>query len=263
MGAVRGLPRCLARAHGRKQAGRLARAAAGASRRPEASGPAGAGGSAGASPVQAERRVFRLPGPLIVWWLWVVFAAANLIDIAINGRDWGSIVAVAIFALVTGLTYAMAWRPRVVADGEGITVQNPLRDHRVPWGGVNAVTVGESVQVRCSRGPGDEREKVVHSWALAAPRRVKDNRNRADLRGQRRSRFTAHAQPSYGKLPQDAQELLEKSPVFQIAEDLDRQARLARERGAPPGARVGYWPWPALAAMLIPAVALLIVVLAR
>lgn len=230
---------------------------------PDASGPAAAGASAGASPLQAERRVFRLPGPLIVWWLWVAFAAANLIDIAISGRDWGSIVAVAIFALITGLLYAMAWRPRVVSDGEGITVQNPLRDHRVPWGGVNAVLVGESVQVRCSRGPGAEREKVVHSWALAAPRRVRDNKNRADRRGQRRPVFTAAAQPSRGKLPEDAQELLRKSPVFLIAADLDRQARLAKERGAPPGERVGSWPWPALAAMLLPAVALLIVVLAR
>jgi hypothetical protein len=103
----------------------------------------------------------------------------------------------------------------------------------------------------------------VHSWALAAPRRVRDNKNRADRRGQRRPVFTAAAQPSRGKLPEDAQELLRKSPVFLIAADLDRQARLAKERGAPPGERVGSWPWPALAAMLLPAVALLIVVLAR
>ena len=68
---------------------------------------------------------------------------------------------------------------------------------------------------------------------------------------------------AYGKLPEDAQELLKKSPVLLIAADLDRQARLAKERGAPPGERVGSWPWPALAAMLIPAVVLLIVVLAR
>jgi len=217
-----------------------------------------------AGPLQSERRVFRLPGPLIVWWVWVAFAAANLIDIAVSGRDWGAIVAVAIFAVITGLMYALAWRPRVVADGAGITVQNPLRDHRVPWGGVSAVVVGESLQVRCSRGPGTDREKIVHSWALGAPRRVKDHKNNnPDFRGQRRSMFTAHTQPSAAKLPADARELLKKSPVFLIAADLDRQARLARERGAPPGERAASWPWPGLAAMLIPAVALLIVLLAR
>ena len=100
--------------------------------------------------------------------------------------------------------------------------------------------------------------------ALGARRRVKDSKNNnADFRGQRRSMFTARTQPSSAKLPADAQELLKKSPVVLIAADLDRQARLARERGAPPGERAGSWPWPALAAMLIPAVALLIVLLAR
>jgi hypothetical protein len=204
-----------------------------------------------------------MPGPLIVWWVWVAFATANLIDIAISGRDWQSILAVAIFAVVTGLIYATAWRPRVIADDHGIVVQNPLRDHRVPWGAVSAVVVGESVQVRCSPGPGTDREKVLHSWALAAPRRVKANKDRASIRGQRRPLFTAPVQNSYGKMPTDAQELLKKNPVFVIAADLDRQARRARERGAPPGERVGSWPWHAFAVVLIPAVALLIVLAVR
>ena len=46
----------------------------------------GATATAGAG-VPAERKVFRLPGSLIAWWVWVVFATANLVDLAITGRD--------------------------------------------------------------------------------------------------------------------------------------------------------------------------------
>ena len=208
-----------------------------------------------------SRRAFRLPGPLIVWWVWVLFTVANLIDIAVTGGDRNSLLAVAAFAVVTGLVYLVTWRPRVIADDHGITVQNPLRDHRIPWGAVNAVVVGESVQVRCSRGPGTSGEKAVHSWALAAPSR----RTRLKVlgRGQSRSMFMAPAQSSYAKLPKDAQELMTKSPVYQIAADLDRQARQARDRGAAAGDRVSSWPWRSFATVLIPAAALVIVLLAR
>ena len=157
--------------------------------------------------------------------------------------------------------YAVALRPRVITDEHGITVQNPLRDHWVPWGSVTSVVVGESVQVRCASGPDSGREKVVHSWALYAPRRA---RVKKDFPGRRQFRFTPTAQPpSYAKLPKDAQELLKQSPADQIAAELELQARMARERGAPGGERVGSWPWNALAAMLIPAAALVIVLLVR
>ncbi len=218
---------------------------------------------AGTQAPDGSRQVFRLPGPLLVWWLWVAFAVANLINIALTGRNWGSVVGVAVFALITGLAYTMAWRPRVVADEHGIIVQNPLRDHRVPWGAVSAVAVGESVQVRCSRGPDTDREKVVHSWALAGPRRAKINKEMASPGGRRRSVSAAPRQPSYGSSPSDPLEVVKQNPVYKIAADLDRQAKLAQERGAPPGERVASWPWPSLAAVLIPLAALLIVLAAR
>jgi hypothetical protein len=212
-----------------------------------------------AAPVRS-RRTFRLPAPIVIWWIWVVFALVNLIDIAFTGRDWYSLLVVAVLAVITGLMYAVAFRPRVITDDHGITVLNPLRDHRVPWGAVSAVTVGESVQVRCAPGPGSGREKVVHSWALYAPRRA---RVKKDFPGRRQFKFTATAPPSYAKLPRDAQELLKQSPADQIAAELELQARLARERGAPAGERVSGWPWAAFAAVLIPAAALVIVLLAH
>jgi Bacterial PH domain len=196
----------------------------------------------------------------VIWWIWVVFVAANLIDLAFTGRDWYSVLVIAVLAVITGLMYAVALRPRVITDEHGITVLNPLRDHRVPWGAVSSVTVGESVQVRCGRGPGSGGEKVVHSWALYASRRT---RVKKDFPGRRQFKYTAQPPPSYAKLPRDAQELLRQSPADQIAAELELQARLARERGAPPGERVASWPWNAVAAVLIPGAALVIVLLAH
>jgi hypothetical protein len=212
---------------------------------------------AAARPSQ-NRRIFRLPAPVVVWWVWVVFVAVNVIDLAFTGRDWYSVLVIAVLAVITGLTYVMALRPRVITDEHGITVQNPLRDHWVPWGNVSSVTVGESVLVRCAPGPDSDREKVVHSWALSAPRRA---RVKKDFPGRRQFRFAAPEPPSYAKLPRDAQEMLKQSQAEQIAAELDLQARLARERGAVPGERVGSWPWNAFAAVLIPAAALVIVLL--
>jgi hypothetical protein len=205
-----------------------------------------------------NRRIFRLPAPVVVWWIWVVFVTANVIDLAFTGRDWYSVLVLAVLAVITGLMYVMALRPRVIADEHGITVRNPLRDHWVPWGSVSAVAVGESVLVRCAPGPDSDREKVVHSWALYAPRRA---RVKKDFPNRRQFRFTAPAPPSYAKLPRDAQEMLKQSQAHQIAAELEVEARLARERGAAPGERVSSWPWNAFAAVLIPAAALVIVLL--
>jgi len=54
-----------------------------------------------------------------IWWLWLLFAVGNLIDLAIQGRDHASLVAAFTLFVVTGVVYVTAWRPRIVADPEG------------------------------------------------------------------------------------------------------------------------------------------------
>ncbi|HEY1343856.1 MAG TPA: PH domain-containing protein, partial [Streptosporangiaceae bacterium] len=81
-----------------------------------------------------DREVFRSAGSLILWWLWVVFAAVAVIDLIVQGTGHSAVIMAALVAAITGLVYGCALRPRIVADGRGITVENPLRDHRVPWG---------------------------------------------------------------------------------------------------------------------------------
>ncbi len=237
--------------------------------------PARAAAAGGAAPGQRSRfagwkrpwsrppgtRIWRLPGPVIVWWAWLVFLLANLVDLALSSWDRDSAIVLAVLALITGLIYALGFRPRVLTDDDGVTVRNPFRDYRLPWGSVKSVVVGESVQLRCALTPGSDQEKVVHSWALYASRR---SRIRRGPRGPRVRRSAFQTQPpGNSRLPKEAQEMLKQSAVEHIAAELDLQSRLAKQRGAAEGGWTGSWPWPPVAAAGIPALALAIVLLIR
>ena len=106
-----------------------------------------------------HREAFRLVPPLVLWWVWVAFAAANLADFAIQGAPARlAAVVSAILATVTGLAYALALRPRVIAEPAGLMIVNPFRDHRVPWAAIQAVDVGDWVRVHYAPGdPADRR----------------------------------------------------------------------------------------------------------
>jgi hypothetical protein len=116
-------------------------------------------------------QVFRSPTAVIIWWVWVLFAVGNLVDLAVQGRDRLSLASAAILLLVTGIAYVTAQRPRVIADAAGITIVNPLRDHHIGWAGVTKVDLADLLRVHCRRGPDDT--KVIYSWAVHYSRRRK------------------------------------------------------------------------------------------
>ena len=111
-------------------------------------------------------QTFRSPTAVLVWWVWLLFAAANLVDLAVQGRDLLSLVAAAILVLATGIAYVTAQRPRIVADSAGVTVVNPLRDHHVGWAEVTNVDLADLLRVHT-------RDKVISSWAVHYSRRRK------------------------------------------------------------------------------------------
>ena len=74
--------------------------------------PGGRSGPASASGLQT----FRSPTAVIIWWVWLLFAAANLIDLAVQGRDHESLVAAAILVMATGVAYVTAQRPRIITS---------------------------------------------------------------------------------------------------------------------------------------------------
>src|ERR1700722_14139201 len=120
----------------------------------------------------AEREVFRSPAAVVIWWVWVLFAVGNLVDLAVQGRDHLSLVAAFILLFVTGIVYITALRPRIIADEDGLTIANPVRDHRVSWATVAGADPTDLLRVRCEwpEGTGTAR-RAIYSWAVHSSRR--------------------------------------------------------------------------------------------
>jgi hypothetical protein len=149
-------------------------------------------------------QTFRSTTAVMVWWVWLLFLAANLADIAVQGRDHASAVAVAILVLVTGFAYVAAQRPRVIVDDAGVTIRNPLRDYRIGWAGVTKADLADLLRVHCawdSQQDGQRHTKIVSAWAVHYSRRRKlVSENRARRAAQPRS-FRAMSRGSLGSPP--------------------------------------------------------------
>jgi hypothetical protein len=206
-----------------------------------------------AAPPSARPEVFRRTGPVVFWWVWLVFALFNVVDLAIQGSGHFTAVVTAILVAITGVAYACALRPRVVASGAGLVVKNPVRDHRVPWGAVEAVDVRDWVRVHCVPAPGAAAGQTIDCWALFAPARF---RRRAGRTAQIRA-FAAGP-----KVSDEARSLMSMTVVEAMAREMDERARRERAAGAAGGAPAASWAWPSLAAMILPALALVVVALA-
>jgi hypothetical protein len=115
-------------------------------------------------------QTFRSPTAVVVWWVWLLFAAANLVDLAVRGRDHISLVAAAILVLATGVAYVTAQRPRIIADSAGVTVVNPLRDHHIGWAGVTKVDLADLLRIHYEE---QGRDKAIYAWAVHYSRRRK------------------------------------------------------------------------------------------
>ena len=113
-------------------------------------------------------QTFRSPTAVVVWFVWLLFAVGNWIDLAIQGRDHASAVAAAILLLATGAAYVTAQRPRIIADDAGLTIRNPLRDHRIGWTGVARVDLADVLRVHYEWG---QHRKVISAWAVHYSRR--------------------------------------------------------------------------------------------
>jgi hypothetical protein len=239
-----------------------------------------------------DREAFRLAPPVVFWWVWVAFVAVNALDYAVQGLPsarFGAVVG-ALLLLVTGLVFTLALRPKVVASGDGITVVNPYRTHFVPWRLVTFVDTGEWVQVHYApagpgdAGPGDDGDavgKTVHCWALyvstrarrkiaSGPPRPRAQRGMLGLgRGLAWGASAGLGATPSSRLPEEARYLASLPPAKAMAVRLDTRAD--RERARMPDTTAdnskkppvtATWSWPALAAVVIPALILLAVALA-
>jgi hypothetical protein len=199
----------------------------------------------------SDRQVFRGAGSVVLWWAWLVFAVASLVALAVDGRDHSSVVAAILVVAITGVAYGCALWPRIVADENGISVLNPLRAHTVPWAAVAKVDMVNAVRVHAAPVPGARRGKVIYSWAVQSSARAR-------LRSESRARRSPR-----GNMPPQAREASGRSQAEFIAEQLaERAARERLPEGSPgPGAVQVNWSWRPMAAMVLPVLALIIVVL--
>jgi hypothetical protein len=259
-----------------------------------------------------ERATIRLHPPVILWWVWVAFVVLNVADYSLQGLPSAhfTLVLVSLLLLVTGLVYALALRPKVIEDGDGLTAVNPFRVHRLPWPVIESVDTGEWVRIRYTRvAPGaasgvagvargtggtggtgvsrrtgvargtDASSGVVNCWALYVSTRARRTvavgaaPARADGMSRRLGGLVAqpsgYAQPS-SRLPDEARYLASLPVSAAIAVRLNSRAEKERTRAEANGTDAANgtgeanvatttWSWPALAAVTVPAVLLLVV----
>jgi hypothetical protein len=242
------------------------------------------------------RQVFRSPSAVAIWWLWVLFAVGNLIDLVIQGRDHLSVVAAFSLLAVTGVVYVIAHRPRIVADADGLTIVNPVRVHHVGWAAIAGFDMTDLLRVRCewpAEGAtaettvegvlaettvegvlaenGTVREKrAIYSWAARSSARGQIAAEARAKRQVRRGRGTGSGLGGFGlggfgvpppdNAPPPAPLGLDAANVVVALTERVEKARAAAPdaRAVPP---LSTWHWPAVAAVVVPALALLIAVL--
>jgi PH (Pleckstrin Homology) domain-containing protein len=223
-------------------------------------------------------QVFRSPTAVVVWIVWLLFAVGNWIDLAARGQDHASAVAAAILLLATGAAYVTAQRPRIIADKTGVTIRNPLRDHRIGWAGVVKVDLADLLRVHCRwAGPADaasgqpggkEHHKVISAWAVHYSRR---RQLAAEARARRAARSPGLRRSSLG-LPSGGRGLLYggvSGPETSSPEaEAEKVVRVLSERATaaldaadwPSGSEplTSTWSGRAIAALVIPALILLL-----
>jgi hypothetical protein len=164
--------------------------------------------------------VFRSTAARVGGWVWLVFAAANLVDVAIRGRDFAAVIAAVVLLLGCGVAYVIGLRPRVEADETGLRVHNPLRDVVVPWPALLEITAPDSLLIAYT-GPDGERHQT-RSWVLQTS-------PRARAKAERRAARTP--EDKIGRYVED------RTPADFAAEQLTELAETHRRAGKAPAGK--------------------------
>jgi len=203
-----------------------------------------------------EKRIFRSTAARVGGWSWMVFAAANLADVAVRGRDLASAVAAAVLLVGCGVAYVIGLRPRIVADEDGVRLHNPLRDVVVPWQAVQKITASDSIRIIYTGPDGEQREG--RSWVLQTSPRA---RFKAEQRAQRSpddelAQYVRNRTPADFAVEQltelaEAHRRARKALIGTAADPTDHDDT----DGAGSAGRV-IWSPPAIAALVLPALLL-------
>ncbi|MBA9001133.1 PH domain-containing protein [Thermomonospora cellulosilytica] len=187
--------------------------------------------------------VFRSTAGRIAAWSWLTFSALMLADTAWRGDDLAAAVSAAVLLFGCGLAYVLGLRPRITAGEDAVEIRNPLRDIRVPWSAVRKIEATHALQVRFTGPEGGER--LARAWTLQTS-------PRARTREERRLRKEAAGLP-----PEVAAKLGGRTALGYATEQLNDLAKRHRRRSGK-ASGVVTWSRPAVAALAVPGLALLV-----
>ena len=203
---------------------------------------------------------------------------ANVVDYAAQGLPsarFGALLA-AVLLLITGVVHTLALRPKVIEDGDGLTLVNPFRVHRLPWPMIDSVDTASGpgplrARAEAGRGAAGRRPPVVHCWALYVSTRARPSSRSG--RGRDRGRAQAAARPGRRRARRRLRPAVLPAPRGgHSGWPPSRSARRSR-----PGWTAGprrsasgpsepaeretattAWSWPAVATVAVPALILLV-----
>jgi hypothetical protein len=209
--------------------------------------------------------MFRLKAPVVIFYIWLAFAVFNVVDLALQAKPRFALEVSLVVLIITGVAYACGLRPRVIADDRGLTVINPIREWHLPWSSLRAVDVRDWVRFTCAG-----RSRPVESWALFATARVKRN-------SRERAKTYVSRNPAIQRFSDETtQQLMTQPEVVIIANHIEARMRAeeaAAKRAQKAAAKAGEapasdesavtarWAWLSIAAVIVPAVALVITLL--
>ncbi len=189
-----------------------------------------------ASRVRADgKRIFRMGPPQVIWWAWVGIVVLSLVDYLVQAHRLPSLRFALGALAITGLVYACAQWPMVIADERGVEVRNPIRRFFVPWVAVRGIYLADSLEVECARGT-KKKNKTIYSWALSTPRR---SRARAQLRGWQWDQGKRNRPSGYGSLPDPARVLAKMTTAEIMARELATMSEEARFRSVMQNVELG------------------------
>jgi Bacterial PH domain len=171
--------------------------------------------------------VFRSTVARVVAWIFVAFAALNLVDVIIRGRGQSGRVAFAVLVAIALIAYVLGLRPGVVANSQQVQLRNPLRDVSVPWNAVTAIDSTDALRIHS--GPA-----VFRSWAIAA--------------GNRARRRALGRQSAAGGSAAIREDMAGRTHADFVVDQLTQVWK--SHRGNSAGAPQISWSWPAIACLV-------------
>ncbi|NDU73319.1 PH domain-containing protein [Actinomadura sp. DSM 109109] len=201
----------------------------------------------------------RSTGGRVAAYAWLVFAALNLVDlfVGVTGDPDYSLTTVTIAFLLLlgcGIAYAVGLRPLIAGDEDGVTIRNPLRDVRVPWGAVRRIEGKNAVTVVFAGPDGTNLE--TRAWVLQTSPRAQA---KAEARAEKEARknkgqgldLRGRTPTAYAARQLDEMRERQRPKARSGAPDRAAKARAEAEEDGPARGTVR-WSVPAVASLAVP-----------